>query len=318
MTTLTDRYVAATVRSVPAERREEIAAELRASIEDMIEARTGGGEDTATAERNVLTELGNPAELAARYTNRRMQLIGPTYYLAWLRLLKLLLSFVPALVGVLVGLLKAADAADPGDAIGSAIGAGIGTALEVAVHIAFWVTLTFAILERTNTPLHLPAWSVDQLPEDHTDRQITLTDAAVSLGFLALFIAYLPVQHFRSFVPTGDGENLPVLDPELWGFWLPFLIAVLLATVGLEIAKYRSGRWTWPLVAVNALLALAFAGPIVWLLTTDRLLNPELVARFEWLTEHVDTVTSVAVVGVVLITLWDIVDSAVKAYRNRH
>jgi hypothetical protein len=40
MTSLTDRYLAATLRSVPTARRAEIGTELRASIEDMIEGRS--------------------------------------------------------------------------------------------------------------------------------------------------------------------------------------------------------------------------------------------------------------------------------------
>ncbi|MGC4807303.1 permease prefix domain 1-containing protein [Micromonospora sp. DT233] len=312
MTTLTDRYLAATLRSVPAARREGIATELRASIEDMVEGRTAGGQDAAAAEREVLTELGDPDTLAARYADRRLQLIGPTYYLAWERLLKLLLSFVPALVGVLVGLVEAADG-------GQGIGKGISAAITVAVQIAFWVTVVFAVLERTNTPLHLPAWSVDRLPEDTTGRQITLVDAACSIGFLVLLIAYLPLQHFRSFVPAGDDGNLPILDPALWSFWLPLLIAVLVASIGLEIAKYRVGRWTWPLVAANAALDVAFAAPVVWLMSTDRLLNPDFVARFEWLGEgdNLRHLALAVVVGTVLVALWSVIDSAVKAHRNR-
>ncbi|MER7336090.1 MULTISPECIES: permease prefix domain 1-containing protein [unclassified Micromonospora] len=314
MTSLTDRYLAATLPSVPVARREEIATELRASIEDMVEGRTTGGQDPAAAEREVLTELGDPARLAARYSDRRLQLIGPAYYLAWERLLKLLLSFVPATAGVVVGLLAATDGVNAGGAVGE----GIATALTVAIQIAFWVTLVFAVLERTRVPLHLPEWNVDQLPEGPVDRQITLTDTAVSIGFLALFIAYLPMQHFRSFVPADGDGNLPVLDPALWSFWLPFLIAVLVATVGLEIAKYRAGRWTWPLVAANATLDLAFAVPVVWLMSTDRLLNPDLVARFGWLGEgeNLDTVATIVVAGTVLIVLWDVVESVVKALRN--
>ncbi|MEU9506290.1 permease prefix domain 1-containing protein [Micromonospora sp. NPDC048170] len=315
MTTLTDRYLAATLRSVPVARREGIATELRASIEDMVEGRTAGGQDAASAEREVLTELGDPAQLAARYADRRLQLIGPTYYLAWERLLKLLLSFVPATVGVLVGLAEAAD----GGTVGKGIGEGIATAIQVAVQIAFWVTLVFAMLERTNTPLSLPRWSVDQLPEGPVHRQITLTDIAASIVFLALFVVYLPLQHFRSFVPTDGDGNLPILDPALWSFWLPFLMAVLVATIGLEIAKYRVGRWSWPIVVVNAVLDLAFAVPVVWLMSTDRLLNPDLVARFEWLGEgdNLNVVATIVVVGTVLVTLWDIVESIVKARRSR-
>lgn len=315
MTTLTDRYVAATVRSVPAARRDEIAAELRTSIEDMIDGRTAGGAESTTAEREVLTELGDPAELAARYADRRMRLIGPTYYLAWERLLKLLLSFVPATVGGVVAVVDVAD----GGGVGGAIGAGIGTALKVAVQIAFWVTLAFAVLERSGTSPHLPKWTVDQLPEGRPDAQITLADTAAAVGFVTLLIAYLPLQHFRSFVPGADGGDVPLLDPALWSFWLPFLIAVLVATIGLEIAKYRAGRWTWPLVAVNALLNLAFTVPVVWLLLTDRLLSPEFVARFEWLrqADNLDLVARVSAAGTVLIMLWGLVDSGVKAYRGR-
>ncbi|WP_433287148.1 permease prefix domain 1-containing protein [Micromonospora sp. CA-244673] len=315
MSSLTDRYLAATLRTVPAARRAEIETELRGSIEDMIDGRRADGRNAATAEREVLTELGNPAQLAARYADRRLQLIGPTYYLAWERLMKLLLSFVPATVGIIVGLLDATDGKNPG----GAVGAGVATALEVAVQIAFWVTLVFAVLERTNTSLHLPAWTVDQLPEVQTNRQITLVDVAAAIGWLVLVIAYLPIQHFHSFVPSGDG-NLPILDPALWSFWLPFLIAVLVATIGLEVAKYRAGRWTWPLVAVNAVLDLAFAVPVIWLMSTDRLLNPEFVDRFAWLgrEENLNTLATIVVAGTALVVLWDIVDSAIKTYRNRH
>ncbi|MEV4624397.1 permease prefix domain 1-containing protein [Asanoa sp. NPDC049573] len=313
MTSLTDRYVAATLRSVPAQRRDEIAAELRGSIEDMIEGRSAAGEDAGAAERSVLTELGNPAQLAARYSDRRLQLIGPTYYLVWERLMKVLLSSVPPIVGVVFGLVKAADG-DPG----GAVGAGIGVAIEVAVQVAFWVTLAFAVMERTNTALNLPEWTVDQLPRDHPNRQITLPDSAAAIGWLVLVIAYLPLQHFWSFIPARDGGNVPLLDPALWSFWLPFLLAVLVANLGIEIAKYRAGRWTWPLIAANAVVNIAFAVPVCWLLLTDRLLSPEFVARFEWLgqPDNLDTVANVSVVVTIVIVLWSITDSVLRCRRN--
>ncbi|MEU4568805.1 permease prefix domain 1-containing protein [Micromonospora sp. NPDC023956] len=314
MTSLTERYLAATLRSVPVARREEIATELRASIDDMIEARTADGRDTATAEREVLTELGDPAQLAARYADRRLYLIGPTHFLAWERVLKRWLSFLPATVGTIVGLIEAID----GNA-GGAIGEGVTSALWTAVQVTFWVTLVFAVLERTNVTPNLPEWTVDRLPEDREDRQIPLTDTGASIGWLVLVIAYLPWQHYRSFVSDGEGGDVPILDPALWSFWLPYLIAVLVACIGFEIVKYRVGRWTWPLVAGKVLLDLAFAVPLVWLLLTDRLINPDLVERLRWLGEgdNLTTVATVVAVGTVLVILWDIVESVVKAYRSR-
>ncbi|MFG2109160.1 permease prefix domain 1-containing protein [Micromonospora chersina] len=309
MSSLTDRYLAATLRSVPQQRRAELADELRASIEDMIEDRTAGGQDRGAAEREVLTELGNPEQLAARYTDRRLQLIGPRYFLVWWRVLRTLLTFIPAIVGVVTGVVKATVGGEPG----AAVGAGVASGLQTAVQIAFWVTLCFAVLERTDTSLNLPEWTVDQLPEETRERHVTLVDSCASIVFLLVAVAYLPWQHFQPWL-SGDGSRLPMIDPALWSFWLPALIVVLVAAMGLEIAKYRAGRWTWPLVAVNAALNLAFAAPLVWLLLTDRLLNPALIERFAWLREGgAEDVAQTATVVTAVIVVWDVIDSAVKA-----
>ncbi|MEV0004930.1 permease prefix domain 1-containing protein [Micromonospora sp. NPDC050980] len=311
MSSLTDRYVAATLRTVPAPRRAEIAEELRAAIADMIDDRTTGGQDHASAEREVLTEMGRPEQLAARYRDHTLQLIGPRYYLTWWRVLRLLLTYIPALAGTATGLVKATVDGEPG----AAIGAAVVVAFQTAVQIAFWVTLSFAVLERAQAPLGLPEWTVDQLPEETGDRQIGQCDSIASVVFLLGTIAVLVGQHFQRW-STDDGSRLPVLDPALWSFWLPALIAVLGASIGLEVAKYRAGRWTWPLVAVNVLLNLAFAGPVLWLLLTDRLLNPDLIDRFAWLRDGgADDVVRIAAAVTVLIAIWDVVDSVVKARR---
>ncbi|MET8040983.1 permease prefix domain 1-containing protein [Micromonospora sp. NPDC005215] len=313
MNTLTNRYLAATLRSVPAQRRDEIATELRASIDDMIEGRTDGGADPVTAEREVLTELGNPDLLAARYADRRLQLIGPTYYLVWLRLLKLLLSFIPALVGTVIAVIDVAD----GKGFG-AIGSGIGTAIEVAVQIAFWLTLTFALIDRFQPVASLPDWTVDQLPDAPVHRDISLTDTIASVAMLVLTIGYLPFQHYQSWVHETDGSNIPILDPALWSFWLPALIVVLLADVVFEILKYRIGHWSWTLFGVKALLNLAFSLPLAWLALSDRLLNPALGDRLSWLADgdNRNTLGAAIAVGVAVILVWDLIETTTKTRRQ--
>ncbi|MEV4496797.1 permease prefix domain 1-containing protein [Micromonospora arborensis] len=313
MNTLTNRYLAATLRSVPAPRREEIASELRASIDDMIEGRTDGGQDATTAEREVLTELGNPDLLAAQYADRRLQLIGPTYYLVWLRLLKLLLSFIPALAGTVVAIVTAAE----GKGFG-AIGTGIVVALHVFVHICFWLTLVFALIERSHTTVDLPEWTVDQLPDTPVHRGIPLADTIASVVMLVLTIGYFVLQHFQSWVHTTDGDNIPMLDPGLWYFWLPALIVVLVASMIFEVVKYRVGRWTWALFGIKALLNLAFAVPLVWLALSDRLLNPALGVRLSWLAE-VDNRNALGLaiaLGAAVVVVWDLVDTAIKTRRQ--
>ncbi|MEU4474692.1 permease prefix domain 1-containing protein [Micromonospora sp. NPDC023888] len=313
MNTLTNRYLAATLRSVPAQRRDEIATELRASIDDMIEGRTDGGADPATAEREVLTELGNPDLLAARYADRRLQLIGPTYYLVWLRLLKLLLSFIPALVGTVVAVV----AAFSGKGFG-AIGTGLVVALHVTVHICFWLTLVIALIERSQSSVDLPEWSLDDLPDAPVRQGIPLADTIASVVMLVVTIAYLPFQHYQSWVRATDGDNIPILDPALWSFWLPALIVVLVASVVFEIVKYRIGRWTWALFGTKVLLNLAFSVPLVWLALSDHLLNPALGLRLTWLAEA-DTRNAIGLaiaLGAAVVVVWDLVDTALKTRRQ--
>ena len=88
---LTDRYVAAALKGVQADQREDVAAELRGSIADAVEVRTSQGESPDTAERAVLLELGGPTRLAAGYSGRPLYLIGPAFYPDYIRLLRLLL-----------------------------------------------------------------------------------------------------------------------------------------------------------------------------------------------------------------------------------
>ncbi|MGC4748693.1 permease prefix domain 1-containing protein [Micromonospora sp. DT201] len=313
MNTLTNRYLAATLRSVPAQRRDEIATELRASIEDMIEDRTGGGQDATTAEREVLTELGNPDLLAAQYADRRLQLIGPTYYLVWLRLLKLLLSFIPALAGTIVAIVAAAE----GKGF-AAIGTGVVIALHVTVHISFWLTLVFALIERSQTPMDLPDWTVDQLPDAPVHRRIPLADTIASVVMLVVTIGYIALQHFYSWVQATNGDNIPMLDPALWNFWLPALIVVLVASVIFEVVKYRIGRWTWALFGTKVLLNLAFAVPLAWLALSDRLLNPALGVRLSWLAEadNRNDLGLALALGAAAVVVWDLVDTAIKTRRQ--
>ncbi|TYC02338.1 hypothetical protein FXF53_09740 [Micromonospora sp. WP24] len=65
---------------------------------------------------------------------------------------------------------------------------------------------------------------------------------------------------------------------------------------------------------------VAFVAPVIWLISTDRLFNPDFVNRWEWLSrpENLNNVATFVIVGAVLIVGWGIIDSSIKAYRNRH
>lgn len=312
--TLTERYISATIRSLRPEVQDDVRAELEGSIADAIDARREHGEAPEAAERAVLTELGDPGILAAGYADRPLHLIGPKYYLAWWRLLTLLLVIVPvcAFGGVLLGQLVAG--APTGEVIGSAVVAALGS----IVHVGFWVTLVFVILERTGTDTGV-RWNVDQLPEP-AENGVGRADAIASLVFLLAGVGAVFWDAFVGFFPT-DGAPIAILNPGLWPWGIGVLFALIAAEALLAVVVYAKRRWTFGAAVVNTVLAVAFAAWSLTLLVQGDLLNPDFL-RFVFTENGVDaeTMRILAVVtgfGLIAFPVWDIVDGWIKTARAR-
>lgn len=313
-TTLTERYISATIRSLRPEVQDDVRAELEGSIADAVDARLEQGETPEAAERAVLTELGDPGILAAGYADRPLHLIGPRYYLVWWRLLKLLLAIVPACAfgGALLGQLIAG--APTGEVIGSAVVAALGS----IVHVGFWVTLVFVIFERSGTDTGVK-WNVDQLPEP-VENGVGRADAIASLVFLVLAVGAVFWDAVLGFFPT-DGAPIAILNPGLWPWGIGFLFALIAAEALLAVVVYARRRWTFGAAVVNTLLAVVFAAWSLTLLVQGELLNPEFL-RFVFTDNGVDaeTLRILGVVtgfGLIAFPVWDIIDGWIKTARAR-
>jgi hypothetical protein len=315
--TLTDRYIDAAMRTVPDKQRADLAAELRASIADQIDARVDAGEPLDTAERGVLTELGDPDKLAAGYTDRPLWLIGPRYYLTWWRLTKLLWAIVPAAAAF--GLVLAQTLA--GASFGEIVGSVSSVVLNLVVHLAFWTTLVFFIVERTSrgaTDGLTAAWTLDDLPEPR-DRGAAVSDLVFSLVFLALAAAALLWDHFVGFAYSAETGWVSFLAPELWPWWIGALLVILALEALLAVSVYAKGRWDAGSATVNLFLNLTVAGGALWLLSQERLVNPEFFAAIPAAAAGdvlgvVSTVFAFVIIG---IAGWDSVDGFLKARRAR-
>lgn len=269
-TAYADRYLAAVSRALPAAARAEVLAELEASIAEQVEPRMAQGESRDEAERHVVAELGEPIAYASSLIDRPMWLVGPRYYAAWLRLMRLLLIIVPicAVGGTVLGQLIAR--ASVGEVIGSVIAVLVG----VIVHVCFWTTLVFFLLERTgSTGDTILDWNPDQLPKPAETRS-GRTDLIASLVFLAIVVGVMLWDLLLGFFPTG-GAPIPILDPVpvTWAVLLLFIVAEAVFVVVL----YRRGRGTTALAVVNTVLAVAFAAASITLLINGALVNPELI-----------------------------------------
>jgi uncharacterized membrane protein YiaA len=316
---LTERYLDAALRGVPAKQRDDVARELRSSVADAVEDRVAAGEDPVAAETSVLEGLGDPTRFAAGISGRPLYLIGPDLFVEYRRLLALLLGIVVPIVGVVAA---AVSLSEGGDWIGALV-AGLVGALTVAVHLCFWVTLTFALIERADSArdarLEISKaagrWTVDHLPAPESTRisagevvgEVLTTLLTIGAMFLLL-----------GFSITGSsGESIPLLAPDIWSITIPILIAILASIAGVQVVVYLVGRWTMPLAIAFTVLEIAFAVPIIVLALTGQVINPAFAEEIGWppLADGTGVVMLSIAAGVFLVTAYEIFDAWRRARR---
>jgi len=313
MSTLTDRYVWGVLRGVPERQRADLDPEIRAMIADAIEARTAAGVEPAAAEREALLELGDPDRLASGYTDRPLYLIGPRFFLDWRRLLTIL---VPIVVTALAFAVVLGDTI-AGTGLPETILHAVSASVSVGIQLVFWVTVGFAVLERTDARRTVSsAWSLDQLPELPSGSRVSPAEVVAGIVANLFLIAALVWQQAETPV-TVEGQRFALFDPALWSLWMPWFLAVAALEIALMVTLYLAGRWTLPIAAANAALDAAFVVPAIWLLQERRLFNPALVDALESVAGGAWFAPTAAVIGVMLAVVvgWDAIDGFLKARR---
>jgi hypothetical protein len=309
MTNLVDRYVYTALRRVPEQQRADIDRELRASIEDAVDARVEAGESRDAAVEAALTELGDPDRLADSYAGRPNYLIGPALYTPWRKLTITLLSTVLPIVVAVVVIVQLFDDPD----IGKVIGGAVTAILNVGIQMVFWTTLVFVVIDRSGAAKASlrTTWSVKDLPR-YQPGGMTTPEMALGIAWPVMLIAALILQQFTF-------TDVPVLDPANWSFWWPFLIVAFALRGVYAVWVWRLGTWNRRVSVVNAVVTLLSTVPLVWLLAADRFFNPEF-QQFADLGPAADVrgwLSAGIIALLVLGTAWDIVEVTLRGERAR-
>lgn len=319
---LIERYVYAVTRHLPKDQREDVANELHATIEDMVAERSKGKRASVNVVESVLEELGKPEVLASEYGHTKRYLIGPKWFDQYLDTLKKLLYIVPVIVAtvlVIVNLLVHSLPVIP------AVISGVGTGVATAIQVMFWVTLGFAIAERTGANPDLmygqSAWSPKELPELPQKRQITRVDAIASMVMIVLGGIWIALAPLVSMSWWQVSE--PMLNAELWSFWVPLLLGLGVLLVIQEIAKLKVGNWIPVLAASNVVLNIAIAVSIVLLITTQEVVNPAFVEILttkgaEDLPNALRWAATITVAMTVICCAWSAVESVYRSFQLRN
>ncbi len=192
---LIENYVRAVGERLHPSRREDVEAELRASIYDALEARGADPESEADVV-SVLAALGDPASMASGYQPNRWYLIGPELFPLFRRVLRLALVAVvlASIAGFAVTLMLGGFAEFRA---GELLLATLGYAVRAALAALVVIVAGFAWLQRAEVKLPGPAgpaetrWDPRALPVRHPADRAARFDSLASLVVSAVVLVIL-------------------------------------------------------------------------------------------------------------------------------
>ena len=287
---LIEVYVQEVTRRLPEKSREDIGLELRSTIEDMLP-------DDYTEEdvKAALEKLGNPAMLASGYLDRPMHLIGPRYFDVYVTLLKMIvpIAAVIALISMIAEYFMNFGGEEAVvNVVFTIMGEGIWRIIDVGLQVFFWLTLVFAIIERTDkgkdmqpVTINLKKWTPDDLKNISyipKKKAITKVEVFGSLMWTAIWATlYFYANHLIG-VYEGGRDTLQFITPALNQEVLLRYWPIVLVVIGLEIAlalyKLITGQWTRKMAIFNTVVELIGTIVFIVIVNNSNVMHSEFIA----------------------------------------
>jgi hypothetical protein len=279
---LLDRYVYDVGRRLPAKQREDIEKELKSLLMDALDARTGGRTPTNEDISAVITQFGQPADVAARYTGEKF-LIGPRLYPTYRLVIGIVLAamafglLVSFFIGFTFGPMTGSDLWSRllqffGSLISSVWGA-IGV-----VTVIFW-GIERGIIKHNDKMGGEDKWDPKTLPPVPKSKNAWKpSESIVAIVFiiiaLILFNAFPEVVSF--YTNDGQWQHIQILSPAALAAYLPLWnIGWILALV-LHCVLLAQGRWRTGTNLGHIALQLYSIVVVGIMMTGPALLNPDI------------------------------------------
>jgi hypothetical protein len=275
---LIDRYITEVGKHLPRRNRTDIEAEIRSTLEDMLEERTQGKDPAdETTVMELLKEYGAPRQVAATYKTHQY-LIGPRLFPIFETVIKIVLAVVAgaSLIGLAVSLAKTGLT---GPEFVSSIGEWFGGLISGWMAAFGNVVLVFAILERTRAAHEIEKefkeWDPKELKSEPDPDQIDRPDhiATIIFTFLGLVILNLyPNLLAIRYLNDGTWVSIPVLTEAFFRF-LPWINILSLVQIIFHGSMLGQRMWTPVTRLLGILVEIAGMILAIVLLRTPGVLN---------------------------------------------
>jgi hypothetical protein len=318
---LVERYLGAVRWNLPADRADDIVAELgdliHARIEDREEAlgRPLGKDEIS----QLLKEFGHPLAVSGQYHEQRA-LIGPEVFPFYWFALRVLLAVVGLIAAIQIG----GRVIVGNEHISRALAHGISQAFEALLLHAAIVTLAFAVVERTGwLATYLERWKPEELPQlpaphIRSRRRSGVWESVFGIAFGIAFLAWWSGSVELPLIPRNAGVTLQ--GAPVWaGLYWPVVALVWVQIVQNLVTLLRPG---WK--AARAALAIgAAAGTVAIAAVLHQAGRLVIVtaasdaARATRMQESLDKALEIGVIAVGVVTIFHCAVELWKLLRER-
>jgi len=277
------RYIYAVTRGLPTNTRPDVEKELDGLVTDMISERCGNTTPTDADIRAVLTELGDPDEMAAKYSpDGQGALISGSYFVIYKRVIRIVLPLAAGLIAILTALSFIVDwAQDPSSlaAISTAIGQVIAAAVEAPIVAFAVITIVFAGLERAKTRSRSRDFLAGLPPVPKATERIKPHQPIVSMAFWVAFTVVLLAvpQVIGGWTQTAGW--IPVFTTAvLRALWLPIIAWAVLGIVK-DVVRLVDGAYTIRVGVVTVVTNVLIVACVAMVFLAKSVMNPDFVAH---------------------------------------
>lgn len=275
---LVARYIYAVTRHLPPKTRADVEQELDSLISDMLAERRGDILPTEKDTRIVLTELGPPEELAAKYSgDENKSLIGGIYFLLYKRVLWIILPV--AVAGLMFANLLTMVLGNPSDSysgwemVGQIIGGAAGGFLQAFAI----VTIIFAIFSYKKVNFNDGDFFSKLPPVPKKNEQIKPHEPIINIFFIAFAaVVFIGFPQVIGVWLEGTGWIPLFTISVVRNLWPPIVLWTVL-NISKELIKLIEGRYSARLaygtLAVNVLVMVCAA----FIFLNNRMINPDFL-----------------------------------------
>lgn len=320
MNTLIERYIYAVTKRLPENQRKEIEIELRSLIDDMIMSKSD--EPNEAIIKEALLELGDPAELADQYRDKKRYLIGPDYIDQYFFVLKIVLSATGLvfILSLVVGSIFSSSAAN-------ILGETVSNMISGLIQAGFWVTVFFALAEYYNwedvKSKKGADWTLKDLPTIPNEKsKIKISDSIIEIFIstvATIVILFTPHIIGGSFEFNGDRRWLTIFNLTALKKHSYLFIGVYIATILKEGMKLVMRRWSIRLALFVSFFSLLSATLSVLFFSRKDIWNSELLDFLpdEFVSQLPDWLQIIPlIVGIiVIVTVIEIIIALYKGYK---